>query len=316
MKAVEALAMRDAYAQAAIEMLAEVPNLIVLDADVSKSTKSAVFAQAHPERFLNIGIAEQNMMGIAAGLAAAGMVPIVNSFSMLLSMRALEQLRQSVAYTRLNVKIMGHYAGLSDGPDGPSHHAVEDLGIIRSIPNMTLVVPCDAAETAAAFKAAVAYEGPVYLRLSRNPVPPVAGKPPSFRIGQGYELRTGTDLTLIATGVMVDRALDAAEALATRGVQARVVAMPTLKPLDRTIVERAARETGAVVTAEEHNVIGGLGSAVAEALVETVPVPMARVGLQDRFAESGDWNELLDKFGMGVADIVAAAEQVLRRKRT
>jgi len=314
MKPVETLAMRDAYAQAALEALAETPNLIILDADVSKSTKSAVFAQAHPERFLNVGIAEQNMVGIAAGMAAAGMLPVVNTFSMLLSMRAVEQIRQSVAYPRLNVKIMGHYAGMSDGPDGASHHAIEDLGIIRTLPNMTLLVPCDAEEAAAAFRAALAWEGPVYLRLSRNPVPRVPGKPAAFRIGQGYELRPGADVALIATGIMVDRTLDAAEALAARGIGARVIAMPTLKPIDRALIERAARETAAVVTAEEHNIIGGLGSAVAETLVETCPAPMARIGLRDCFTESGDWLELQEKYGLGVQHIVAAAEYVLKRK--
>jgi len=310
----ETLAMRDAYAQVAIEMFDLVPNMIVLDADVSKSTRSALFGEAHPERFLNVGIAEQNMMSIAAGLAAAGMVPVVNSFSMLLSMRALDQLRQSVAYPRLNIKIVGHYAGYSPGPDGPTHHAIEDLGIIRSIPNMTLLVPCDATEAVEAFKAALTHQGPVYLRLCRNPVPPVLDSPRPFRIGEGYQLRPGSDLTIIAIGVMVARALEAAEVLAGRGTQARVVAMPSLKPIDRALIARAARETGAIVTAEEHNIYGGLGSAVAEVIVETAPVPMARVGIQDRFAESGEYGELLDEYGLSVDDIVAAAGEVLGRR--
>ena len=314
MKPVEKLAMRDAFAQAALEIFEQVPNLVVLDADVSKSTKSAVFGQAHPDRFINVGIAEQNMMSIAAGLAAAGMVPVVNTFAMLLTMRALDQVRQSVCYGRLNVKIMGHYGGLSDSYDGASHHAIEDLGILRSLPNMTVLVPCDATEAKQAFKAAVLHEGPVYLRLCRNAVPAVHEQPRPFRIGEGYELRPGADLTLIGTGIMVGRAIEAAEALAGQGIGARVVAMPTLKPIDRAIVERAARETGAVVTAEEHNIYGGLGSAVAEVLVETVPVPMARVGIPDCFAESGDYLELLDRYGLSIADIVAAAKGVLARK--
>ncbi|MGQ9684181.1 MAG: transketolase family protein [Anaerolineae bacterium] len=314
MRTPEKLAMREAFALAAIELADQVPNMVVLDADVSKSTKSAMFAQAHPQRFLNVGIAEQNMVAIAAGLAAAGMVPVVNTFSMLLSMRALDQLRQSVAYPRLNVKIMGHYAGYSAGPEGASHHAIEDMGIIRTIPNMTLIAPCDVNEAKEAFKAAVLHDGPVYLRLSRNPVPQVFESPRAFRIGEGYEMRAGSDLTFITTGIMLVRALDAAEELAQRGIEARVVAMPTVKPLDRALVERAARETGAIVTAEEHNIINGLGSAVAEALVETVPVPMERVGIADVFAESGDYFELLDKYGMGVPNLVAAAERVLRRK--
>ena len=310
----ERRAMRDAFAQAAIEMFDLVPNMIVLDADVSKSTRSALFGKAHPERFLNLGIAEQNMMSIAAGLAAAGMVPVVNSFSMLLSMRALDQLRQSVAYPCLNVKIVGHYSGYSPGPDGPTHHAIEDLGIIRCIPNMTLLVPCDATETEGAFKAALAHQGPVYLRLCRNAVPPVLSSPRPFRVGEGYELRPGADLTIVAIGVMVARALAAADVLTGRGIEARVVAMPSLKPIDRSLIAKAARETGAIVTAEEHNIYGGLGSAVAEVVVETTPVPMARVGIQDCFAESGEYLELLDKYGLGVEDIVAAAGQVLARK--
>jgi len=314
MRPLDRLAMRDAFAQAAIEAAERLPNLIVLDADVSKSTKSSVFAQVFPNRFLNVGIAEQNMVSIAAGLAAAGMIPVVNTFSMLLSMRALDQIRQSVAYTRLNVKIMGHYGGYSAGPEGPTHHAIEDLGIIRSLPNMTLLVPCDATEARAAFHAAVASDGPCYLRLCRNPVPRVLEAPQPFVIGQGYQLRGGWDLTIVAMGVMVARALEAADLLSARGIDARVVAMPSLKPLDRALVERAARETGGIVTAEEHNIYGGLGSAVAEVVAETAPVPVERVAIRDCFAESGDYFELLDKYGLGVRDIEAAAERVLRRK--
>lgn len=314
MRALEKLAMRDAFAEAAIEAFAQYPNMIVLDADVSKSTKSAVFGKAHPERFLNVGIAEQNMMSIAAGMAAAGMLPVVNTFAMLLAMRALDQLRQSIAYTGLSVKIMGHYSGLSAGPEGPTHHATEDLGIMRAIPNMTVLVPCDATEAKAAFKAALAHEGPVYLRLVRNPLPGVLEAPRPFTIGEGYELRPGTDLAIIAMGTMVARALDAAEQLAGRGIAARVVAMPSLKPIDRAIIAKAARETGAIVTAEEHNIYGGLGSAVAEVLAATCPAPMEQVGIGDCFAESGEYFEIMEKYGLGIKDIVAAAEKVLERK--
>jgi len=313
-RAVEKLAMRDACAQVLVDCFDEVPGLVVLDADVSKSTRSAEFARAHPERFLNVGIAEQNMVSIAAGLAAAGMVPVVNTFSMLLSMRALDQIRQSVAYPKLNVKLMGHYGGYSAGPEGPTHHAVEDLGIIRSIPHTTLLVPCDATEARGAIRAALAFDGPVYVRLCRNPVPPVLAEPRPFEIGRGYEVRSGGDLTIVATGVMVARGLEAAEILASRGLDARVVAMSSLKPIDGAILEKAARETGAIVTAEEHNVYGGLGSAVAEVLVETVPVPMVRVGIKDCFAESGDYFELMDRYGLSVGDVVVAAERVLERK--
>lgn len=314
MKEPEKLSMRDACAQTLTEMFEEVPGLVVLDADVSKSTKSASFAKVHPERFFNVGIAEQNMVSIAAGMATTGMVPVVNTFSMLLSLRALDQIRQSVAYPRLNVKLVGHYGGYSAGPEGASHHAIEDLGIIRSIPNLVLLVPSDTTETKQAVRAMLAYGGPVYLRLCRNPMPPVYDQPHPFEIGRGYELRSGTDLTIIATGVMVARALEAAALLSQSGTEARVVSMPSLKPLDHAIIRKAARETGAVVAVEEHSIYGGLGSAVAEVLVETAPVPMERVGIRDRFAESGDYLELLDKYGLGVDDIVDAARRVGERK--
>ena len=310
----EKIAMRDAFAQAAIEALEAGVDLMVLDSDVSKSTRSTVFGKAHPERFLNVGIAEANMLGIAAGLAAAGMTPVVNSFAMLLALRSLDQLRQSIAYPRLNVKVMGHYAGYSAGPEGPSHHAIEDIGIMRSIPNMTVLVPSDAAEAHQAFMAAVQFDGPVYLRLARNPAPAVSSHREQFVIGQGYELRAGVDLTIVGTGVMVARALEATDRLAASGVSARVVAMPSIKPLDAAIIERAARETGGIVTAEEHNIYGGLGSAVAEVLGETVPAPMQRVGIRDCYAESGEWFELLDQYGLSVDAIVAAALQVMERK--
>jgi len=310
----EKIAMRDAFAQAAIEALEEGTDLVVLDTDVSKSTKSTVFGKAHPERFLNVGIAEANMLGIAAGLASTGMVPVVNSFAMLLTLRSLDQFRQSIAYPRLNVKVMGHYAGYSAGPEGPSHHAIEDIGIMRSIPNVTVLVPCDAAEAYQAFKAAVQFDGPVYLRLARNPVPALPNHRDRFVIGQGYELRDGADLTIIGTGVMVARALEAADRLTASGVSARVVAMPSIKPLDAAIVEQAARETGGIVTAEEHNIYGGLGSAVAEVLGESIPVPLQRVGIRDCYAESGEWFELLDHYGLTVEAIGAAALQVMERK--
>jgi transketolase len=314
MKSFATLSMRDAFAQAAIELAPEYPNLIVLDADVSKSTRSAVFGQAYPDRFLNLGIAEQNMMSIAAGLAAAGMTPVLNSFSMLLSLRALDQLRQSVAYTRLNVKIMGHYGGYSAGPEGASHHAIEDLAILRAIPNLVILVPCDAVETRQALRAALAYQGPVYVRLCRNSVPAVFDTAQPFQIGRGYELRQGADVAIIAIGIMAARALAAGDILAAAGISTGVVAMPTLKPIDRDLIEHVARDTGAIVTAEEHTINGGLGGAVAEVLAETLPVPMERVGIADCFAESGDYLELLDKYGLGVQAIVAAARRVLERK--
>ena len=314
MRAMDRLTMREACARTLIEMFDQIDNLAVLDADVSRSTKTADFGKLHPDRFFNMGIAEQNMMGVAAGMAAAGMLPVVNSFSMLLTMRALEQLRQSIAYPNLNVKVMGHYGGLSAGPEGPSHHASEDLGILRSIAGLVLLVPADAGEAREAIKAALDYQGPVFVRLCRNPVPTVHTEPRPFEIGRGYELRSGRDVTIVAMGVMVARALDAVETLAETGIHARVVAMPSLKPIDRGIIVAAARETGAIVTAEEHNINGALGSAVAEVLGENLPVPLQRVGIDDCYAESGDYFEIMDKYGLGVADIVAAARKVLERK--
>jgi transketolase len=314
MTALEKIAMREAFADAAIELYEEGKNIVVLDADVSKSTRSIKFGAKYPDRFVNVGIAEQNMMSIAAGMASAGMIPLVCSFSMLLSLRAIDQLRLQGAYAKLPIKVMAHYGGYSAGPEGPTHHAIEDLGIVRAIPNMTVLVPGDAEETKAALRAAVDTDGPVFLRMGRNQVPAVEGKPAEFKIGKGYRVRTGRDVTIIAMGVMVTRAVEAAELLAQEGIDCQVVAMPTLKPIDVDLIAEAARQTGAVVTAEEHNIYGGLGSAVAEVLGEHAPVPMQRVGIQDCFAESAQWFELLDKYGMSVADVVAACRAVFKRK--
>lgn len=314
MKPLEKIAMREAFADGAIELYEEGKNIVVLDADVSKSTRSIKFGAKYPERFINVGIAEQNMMSIAAGMASCGMIPLVCSFSMLLTLRSIDQLRLQGAYAKLPIKVMGHYGGYSAGPEGPTHHAIEDLGIVRSIPNMTVLVPCDAEETKAALRAAVATDGPVFLRMGRNPVPAVEGKPAEFTVGKGYRVRPGKDVAIIAMGVMVSRAIEAAEDLAKEGIDCQVVAMPSLKPIDVELIAEAARQTGAVVTAEEHNIYGGLGSAVAEVLGEHAPVPMERVGIKDCFAESAQWFELLDKYGMSVADVAAACRAVLKRK--
>ena len=314
MRPLEKISMREAFADAAIELYEEGKNLVVLDADVSKSTRSTKFGAKYPERFVNVGIAEQNMMSIAAGMASCGMIPLVCSFSMLLSLRAIDQLRQQGAYTKLGIKVMAHYGGYSAGPEGPTHHAIEDLGIVRSIPNITILVPCDAEETRLALRATVETEGPVFLRMSRNPVPGVEGKPAKFEVGKGYRLREGKDVVIISMGVMVTRALDAADELATEGIDCQVVAMPSLKPIDVDLIAEAARQTRAVVSVEEHNIYGGLGSAVAEVLGEHAPVPMQRVGIKDQFAESAQYFELLDKYGLAVKDIIAACRSVLARK--
>jgi len=314
MRPLEDIAMREAFADTAIELYEEGKNIVVLDADVSKSTRSVKFGAKYPERFVNVGIAEQNMMSIAAGMASCGMIPLVCSFSMLLSLRALDQIRQQGAYARNNLKIMAHYGGYSAGPEGPTHHAIEDLGIMRSIPNITILVPCDAEETKAALRTTVDTPGTVFLRMCRNQVPRVEGKPGKFEVGKGYRLREGRDLAIIAIGVMVSRALDAAEELAKEGIECQVIAMPSLKPIDVDLIVEAAHQTGAIVTVEEHNIYGGLGSAVAEVLVEHAPVPMKRVGIQDRFAESAQFFELLDKYGLSVNDIVSACRETLPRK--
>ena len=316
MLTVEKESMRDIFGKSLIEFFPEYPEMVVLDADVSGSTKSKEFGVRFPERFFNLGVSEQNMMGMAAGLASVGFIPIVCSFGVFLSMRAVEQFRQMIAYTNLNVKVMGHYGGISDSHDGPTHQTTEDLGIIRSIPNTTLIVASDGKEVRGALRAALEHKGPVYLRLCRNPMIEVPGRENrEFAIGRGYEVSPGKDVTVIAIGIMVGRAAAAALELKEKGISCRVVAMPSLKPIDRPLIVKAARETGAVVTAEEHNIYGGLGSAVAEVLVEERPVPMERVGIQDIFAESGTYDEILEKYGLGVSHIAEKVRKVLDRKR-
>jgi len=311
---IEEKSMREVFGECLIELFADYPHMVVLDADLSGSTKSKDFGKQFPERFFNVGVTEQNMMDMAAGLASVGMMPVVCSFSVFLSMRAVEQFRQSVVYTNLNVKVMGHYGGLSDSHDGPTHQTTEDLGIIRSIPNTTLFIPSDGKEVRGVLKAAFDYDGPVYLRLCRNPVIEVSMQNDEFAIGKGYEVHPGSDVTVIGVGIMVGRAAMAASKLKDEDISCRVVAMPSLKPIDRSLIVKAARETGAIVTAEEHNIYGGLGSAVAEVVVEEAPVPMERVGIQDIFAESGTYDAILQKYGLAVSHIVEAVKKVIKRK--
>ena len=255
-------------------------------------------------------------MDAAAGVALVGKIPFVSTFSSLASLRALEQIRTSIAYPKLNVKIVGGYGGLSDFKDGPTHHSICDLAIIRSIPNMTLIVPADAIETEKAVYAIAQYVGPVYLRLSRAEVPVIFDENYKMEIGKGNLLKDGTDVTLIATGIMVVRVLKAAKVLEKEEkISAKVIEIHTLKPLDVDIIIRAANETGAIVTAEEHSIIGGLAGAVAEVIVEKKPVPMERVGIKDTFTESGQYNELLEKYGMGIEHIIVAAKKVVKRKK-
>lgn len=301
------IATREAYGAALVELGRKNPDVVVLDADLAKSTKTADFAKEFPARFFDMGIAEQNMMGTAAGLAAAGKVPFASSFAVFATGRVYDQIRNSIAYPRLNVKIAATHAGITVGEDGASHQMVEDIALMRALPNMTVFVPADAVETRAAVMAAAEMDGPVYIRLGRSGVP-VLHDENSFRFepGRAVTLREGSDVTVVACGIMVAAALEAAEQLAGEGISVRVLDVHTVKPLDVAALVEAARATGAVVTAEEHNIIGGLGSAVCEALAENHPVPVRRLGVRDTFGESGKPAALLEKYGLTAAHIATA----------
>jgi len=309
------IATRDAYGETLAELGSENGDIVVLDADLSGSTKTSLFAKKFPGRFFNMGIAEANMVGTAAGLAAAGKVPFLSTFAIFAVGRAWEQVRQSVAYPKANVKVVATHGGVTVGEDGGSHQSVEDVAIMRAVPNMTVIVPADGVETRAAIRAAAAAKGPFYIRLGRNKVPTVFPEDHQFEIGKGSLLRPGTDLTFVSTGLMTAVALAAAELLAAEGVSARVVHIGTIKPLDEEILVEAARETGAIVTAEEHSIIGGLGGAVAELLSEKCPVPVRRVGINDRFGTSGKAEELLKYFGLTAENLADAAREVLQGKK-
>ncbi len=299
------------FGETLAELGGEDPRIVVLDADVSSSTQTLLFAAKYPDRFFNFGIAEANMVSAAAGMAASGCVPVVSSFALFLSLRAGDQLRAQVAYPGLNVKLAGNYAGLSDYADGASHQSVEDIAVMRAIPNMTVIAPSDITETRLAVRAAIACEGPVFLRISREAVSDDYGPDHPFEIGKGIVLRDGQDVTLIATGTVVKLAREAADVLAERGISARVIDMHTVKPLDTELVTRSAIETGAIVTVEEHSVIGGLGAAVCEAVCATRPVPVIRVGIPDRFGESGAYPEILRRAGVDSESIVSSAQRAM-----
>ena len=310
------LSMREAYGRALAEYAAQNPDVVALDVDTSASTLSSFFAQRFPERFFNIGIAEPCMVDVAAGLALGGFIPFINGFAALLALRALEQIRTCICYARTNVKIAASYAGISDFKDGATHYSITDLANLRALPGMTVIVPADAAETAAWVPLVAEFEGPVYLRISRAGALPVHQAGIKLEIGKGLTRRMGNDVTLVANGAMVGRCAQAAEDLAKIGIEARLVEMHSLKPFDRELLLQAAEQTGALVTAEEHSIIGGLGSAVAETLAEAHPVPLERVGIQDRFCPTGrDLDTLMDACGLSVAEVVAAAERVMKRKK-
>lgn len=310
----EKIATREAYGKALAEF-GEKYDLIVLDADLSKSTKTDTFKSEFPEKFLNVGIAEGNMMATAAGIASCGNIVFASSFAMFAAGRAYEQVRNSICYPKLNVKIGATHAGISVGEDGASHQCIEDISLMRTIPNMTVISPADAVETRAAVEAAIKHNGPVYLRLGRLAVEPVYNSENySFELGKGITVEEGKDITIIATGMMVQEAIKAKAVLKDKGIDARVIDIHTIKPIDTDIIVKAAKETGAIVTVEEHNIIGGLGSAVAEVLVEKCPVVMGRVGVKDLFGKSGKPVELLKEYGLTYESIVAKTEEVIKLK--
>lgn len=308
-------ATRESYGEALAELGEQYPQLVVLDADLSKSTKTEVFKKKFPERFINCGIAEANMMSIAAGLASTGMIPFASSFAMFAAGRAFEQVRNSIGYPHLNVKIGATHAGLSVGEDGATHQCCEDIAIMRAIPGMVILNPADHVEAKAAVKAAVEYEGPVYLRFGRLAVP-VFNDPETyhFEIGKGVTLRDGDDITIVATGLMVWEAIKAADALKEEGIHARVINIHTIKPLDKELIVKAARETGAIVTVEEHSVIGGLGEAVSAAICEEgVACGVVKIGVQDRYGVSGPALEVLKAFGLDSDNIVKTVKETVSK---
>ncbi len=313
----EKIATRAAYGETLAALAGEYPELVVLDADLSGSTMSKKFADVCPERFYNIGIAEADMTGIAAGLAACGKKPFINSFAMFAAGRAWEQVRNSIAYPRLNVKVVGSHGGLSVGEDGATHQCIEDLAIMRAIPGMMVLCPCDGPEMRQAVRTLIDYDGPAYMRLGRLAVESVTDDIPgySFQLGKGAVLRDGGDVTVIAAGMMVQEAVKAADGLRAEGISVRVVDMHTIKPLDRELVLRCARETGAIVTSEEANVIGGLGSAVCECVAEECPVPVVRHGVYDQFGRSGEAKAVLAAYGLTAPEIARCVKRALELKK-
>ena len=307
-------ATRDAYGEALRDLGREHQEIVVLDADLAKSTKSATFGEAFPDRFLNVGIQEANMVGMAGGLAASGKVPFISSFAAFVVLKGFDQLRMAVAYPQLNVKVAGSHGGISIGEDGASQQSVEDIALACSLPGFVVCIPCDEHEMRAAVKAAYRHNGPVYIRSGRPKAPLVFHEEPNFEFGKAARVRDGEDVTVIANGLMVAAGVVAHERLKQQGINVRVVDMATVKPLDDAEVAAAARDTGAIVVAEEHLIHGGLGARVAQSVVRQQPVPMEFVGLDDQYAESGDPEALMKKYGLTANEVVAAVERVLQRK--
>jgi len=306
---------RDGFGEGLVELGQKRDDVVVLSADLTESTRASWFKEKFPERFFSMGVSEQDMMSTAAGLALSGKVAFACTFGAFAAGRAWDQVRVSLAYMKTNVKIVGTHGGISVGEDGPTHQANEEIALMRILPNMTVIVPCDALEAKKATIASASYEGPVYLRLGRSGVPLITKEEDNFQIGKANLLKDGKDVTIIACGVEVYEALSAHEALKKDNISARVINLHTIKPIDRDIIIRAAEETGAVVTAEEHTIIGGMGSAVAEVLAQECPVPIEFIGVKDRFGESGDPKELFKLFGLTAEDIVKAAKKAIARKK-
>lgn len=308
------IATRDAYGKALVKLGQMNEKVVVLDADLSKSTKTNDFYKAYPNRFFNMGIAEQNLIGAACGLATAGKIPFASSFAMFATGRAFEIIRNSVAYPKLNVKVCATHAGITVGEDGASHESIEDIAIMRAIPNMTVLVPADGVEAEQMILEAARVYGPMYVRLGRSAVPTIFDENYKFEIGKGTVVREGNDAIIIACGIMVYEAIKASEILESEGISVRVINMSTIKPIDRDLIITAAKETKAIVTAEEHSIIGGLGSAVSEVISEECPVVIRKVGVKDSFGESGTPTELLKKFGLTADDIVSAVKEAIAKK--
>jgi len=316
------VATREAYGEALVELGRLDNRIVVVDADLSTSTRTILFAKEFPERFFNFGIAEANMMSVAAGLSSCGKIVFASTFAVFASGRAYNQFRTSIAYPRLNVKVVATHGGISVGEDGVTHQCVEDVAMMRALPHTTVILPADGIETKEAVRASIEWPGPVYMRLSRPATPllyeegyKLNGRALKFKVGEAVKLNEGKDVAILATGTMVSEALTAATGLAKEGLSATVLNVHTIKPLDESAIVKTAKETGGVVTAEEHSILGGLGGAVAEVLTENVQVPMIRVGIRDAFGESGTSSELLMKYGLTASDIIAASKRVLKMKR-
>lgn len=307
------IATREAYGKALAKLAEMNDKVVVLDADLSKSTKTADFKKVCPERFFNMGIAEQNLMGAAAGMALGGKIPFASTFAMFAAGRAFEIIRNSICYPKVNVKVCATHAGITVGEDGASHQSVEDVSLMRSIPNMTVIVPADGVETEKVIFEAAKYDGPMYVRLGRSAVPDIFPEDYKFEIGKGNILKKGKDVAIIACGVMVNEAMIAAEELKAAGIEAMVINMASIKPIDKELIVKAAKETGLIVTAEEHSIIGGLGSAVAEVVTEECPVPVKRIGIMDTFGESGTPSALMEKYGLTAKNIVSVVKNSISK---